>query len=1081
MRWLPPIFVLAALAMPSVVGAQCSTDDLDSSGSPDVCPAGSNYIEGTASGETLRGTNGPDCIFGLGGDDTIRGRGGDDYICAGDGADQVIGAAGDDIIFGEGGDDTLGGGADNDFIDGGAGNDELNGIGGDDTLNGGTGNDQLNGGSGADALSGEDGDDTLEGSGGNDNLSGGTGTDTLDGGGGTNTCVEEVPGTSDRLTNCDTITYVSIAKLRLLRGARGLLVTWDTTTEVGTVAFRVWRRRSDGELNWVGEVAAAVDGSPHGARYFVRDDDAPSGQSLEYIIEERTVSGGSARHGPFLSLPEPIDAGDAFLDSGASRGRWAKPVALRRHRRPLAALEAQSFGRKSNGPPSSLVLLVDQPGLVEVDAVTVADGLQMTVAAISELFRSAAVELRLAGEPVAWHTVDDGAAIRFVAPEVRSPFSRHHHYLLALGEGLTMESGELVLRAPTEPHRFSETKRFEENVFPGPAGGPNPREDLFFWHGLSSEAQAVIALSLTGLAGPEAQELRVIVQGATEHPEQAHRVELHWNGQSLGVFDLFGRTRHTISVSLEGALVSLENELIVQQHVAGEAPPSLFIDAVEVDYVRFAEADTPMFAFAGADDGLQSLSGFTSEALHLYDVSDPAAPQHCGEATPNESGELSFTTDGPALRFLAVDPNSIASPVEVRPRFASNLRSTEQNVDYLIIAASHLLADAEALADYREADGYRVLLVDIEDVYWEFSDGEPDPIAIRDFLRFAHRNWETAPGFATLVGKGSLDYRDLLGLGGNWVPPALASTEGGLFPSDSLLGDVAGYDGVPDIAIGRLPISSGEELERILDAIQAFEAKHESMSVLFAADDSEQGEFSAAAGRLAIWTSPARLREIDLNAEALEEARDRLFSLWDGSLSWVNYVGHGGLDRLANEGLLTSQDVPALVDLGSSPVVLGWSCNLLRFDIPGFSALGEELLNTGTSAAVFSATGWSNHVDTDALRTVFTEAAFASDAETIGEAMLRAHQAAAGAQTELHRVFMLLGDPALRLRVAKSGPDPEPDPEPGSSPDDPGQSPVPSPSVASGCEITPPGTTSGPFGPALLLFGLAMLIRRRRA
>ena len=67
-----PLLAVAILALPAIADAQCSTDDLDMNGVPDVCPAGTNYIEGTAAGETLRGTNGADCIFGLGGADTIR-------------------------------------------------------------------------------------------------------------------------------------------------------------------------------------------------------------------------------------------------------------------------------------------------------------------------------------------------------------------------------------------------------------------------------------------------------------------------------------------------------------------------------------------------------------------------------------------------------------------------------------------------------------------------------------------------------------------------------------------------------------------------------------------------------------------------------------------------------------------------------------------------------------------------------------------------------------------------------------------------------------------------------------------------
>ncbi len=1065
--------------------AQCATDDLNMDGVPDVCPAGSNYIGGTNGKDKLKGTNGADCIFGFGGNDKIDGRKGDDYICGGAGDDKVKGGDGDDVIYGEGGDDDIQGGKGNDWISGGDGDDVLNGKQGDDMLMGGAGNDTLIGDKGVDMLSGEVGSDTLMGGAGNDALSGGAGIDTLNGGAGTNSCVEEIPGTSQRLTNCSAVTYAAIAGLDVTRQGDTLTVTWETSTEVGAVAFRLWRVEANGSLVFVGELAASPEGSPHGASYSLRDDLAPADGPLEYLIEERTVSGGSVHYGPYKRSVRWDGAHDGLSRAGAGVGRTPHPVLLRRRSRPAQARTPFAFARKSAGLVSAAELRVEQAGLIEVDASTLADALETSRDAVAALIRSGRLDLRLRGESVAWHAVDDGAAMRFVAPEVSSPFSRHHRYLVSLQQGVTMEMRTLVERPPAEPHRFLDTKRFEENVFPGPSGAPDPRQDLFFWHALSSDARVIIPISLPALDGAAAQELRVIVHGATAHPEQPHRVELHWNGQSLGVFDLLGRKRHTIRVPLAEMAAGVENELIIEQHVAGEAPPVLYVDAVEVDYLRLAQADGSVFRFAGAEDGVHSVTGLPSETVYLYDVTTPAAPKYYGEVLLSESGDLSFAVEGSGLRFLAVAPGSISAPSLVQAHAVANLRSTDRNVDYLIISASHLLADAQALADYREADGYRVLLVDVDDVYWAFSDGEADPKAIRDFLRFAWQSWDTAPRFATLVGKGSLDYRDLMGLGGNWLPPALAVTDGGLFPSDSIFGDLVGDDGVPEIAIGRLPISSGEELGRILDAIAAFEADHESMDALFAADDSERDEFAAAGRLLADWVAPERRQVIDLNNENLEAARDRLFSMWQGRLGWLSYVGHGGLDRLADEGLLTQADVPGLAELQSNPVVLSWSCNMLRFDIPGFSSLGEDLLTKGTSAGIFSATGWSNHVDADALRKGFTEAVFASDAETIGEAMLRAHQAARDEPVQLHQVYMLLGDPALRLRVTPS--EPNPDTEPGNEPrpnevtGESGGVPDAWPGSASGCEIKPSGRAGGPFGPAVLLLGLALLIRRRRA
>ena len=735
---------------------------------------------------------------------------------------------------------------------------------------------------------------------------------------------------------------------------------------------------------------------------------------------------------------------------------------------------------------SGAVLLVDQPGVIEVSAATLAGALRSGSADIASLIRTGRLDLRLGGVSVPWHAVNDGAAIRFVAPEIRSPFSSRHRYLVAIGEGATMGARPLVRHEADEPHRFQVTKRLEQNLFPGPSGGPDPRQDLFFWHALSGDAQAVIAVSLPGLWGSTAQALRVYVHGATEHPEQPHRVELHWNGQSLGVFDLMGRQRHTIVVPLDAFPAMPENELVVEQHVAGGALPVVYVDTIELDYVRSAAADAPVFRFGGAVNGVHCVTGLASATVDLYDVSDPTTPKHYGEVNLDEPGRLSFTEQGTDLQFLASTPAGVSAPVEVFAHVGSTLRSPSHDEDYVIVAASHLAAAAEALADLRRADGYRVLLVDIDDVYWAFTDGEPDPLAIRDFLKFAWEHWEAAPRFVALVGKGNLDYRDLLGFGGNALAPALAATPDGLFPSDSMLGDVVGVDGAPEIAVGRFPITTGEQLAPILDVIQSFEATHGSMDALFAADDSEHNQFSAAAQLLSAWAPAERVRTIDLNTETREIARARLFSMWD-SLSWMTYAGHSGLDRMADEGLLTLADVPALASISSTPMVVGWTCNMVRFDIPGFNSLGEQLLVEGASAGVYSATGWSNHFETDLLRTGFTEAVFASDAETIGEVMIRAHQGATDATVPQHRVYTLLGDPALRLRVAAETQS-EPVPEPTSSPlpVDPAGEPEPSPSPAAansapGCEIRPQGSPAARFLAVFLTLAFALRVRRRRA
>ncbi len=58
----------------------------------------------------------------------------------------------------------------------------------------------------------------------------------------------------------------------------------------------------------------------------------------------------------------------------------------------------------------------------------------------------------------------------------------------------------------------------------------------------------------------------------------------------------------------------------------------------------------------------------------------------------------------------------------------------------------------------------------------------------------------------TLVGRGTYDYRDLRGFGDNLVPTLLVGSPDGLVASDVAFADLSGDDGIPEIALGRLPV-----------------------------------------------------------------------------------------------------------------------------------------------------------------------------------------------------------------------------------------------------------------------------------
>ena len=78
-----------------------------------------------------------------------------------------------------------------------------------------------------------------------------------------------------------------------------------------------------------------------------------------------------------------------------------------------------------------------------------------------------------------------------------------------------------------------------------------------------------------------------------------------------------------------------------------------------------------------------------------------------------------------------------------------------------------------------------------------------------------------APKYVVLAGEGTFDYKDNQGHGGNLIPPIMIGTPEGLFPSDNHFADIDG-DHIPEMAIGRLPVVTSEELMDVIKKIMAY-------------------------------------------------------------------------------------------------------------------------------------------------------------------------------------------------------------------------------------------------------------------
>ncbi len=314
-------------------------------------------------------------------------------------------------------------------------------------------------------------------------------------------------------------------------------------------------------------------------------------------------------------------------------------------------------------------------------------------------------------------------------------------------------------------------------------------------------------------------------------------------------------------------------------------------------------------------------------------------------------------------------------------------------------------------------------IIYIEDVWDEFNYGISSPHALRSFLTYAWRNWQVGPRYVVLAGDGTIDYKDTLGFGGNLIAPMMVSTPHGLFPSDSRLGDVDPASAAAEIAVGRLPAIDEGELNLIINRIESRVlalADPELTQLVLAADDpDEAGDFPFDSERIAGLAPPgSTVDRVYLPDMTVVEARQRILGALNAGADFMSYIGHGGFDSYAAEGMFRASDLALWTSPDRPAVIAAMTCNVGHFALTDFPCLSELMLRNvgGGAAAVWSPTGMSENELAVVLAEAFWAEVF-SNRPRIGDAILAASRAyeADGLAPYTLDIYNLLGDPAMKL------------------------------------------------------------------
>ncbi len=405
----------------------------------------------------------------------------------------------------------------------------------------------------------------------------------------------------------------------------------------------------------------------------------------------------------------------------------------------------------------------------------------------------------------------------------------------------------------------------------------------------------------------------------------------------------------------------------------------------------------------------------------MLDIGNPRAPQWLAATTVTPDGTGYAVSIAPAKAgsdYLAAVPRS---PVAVEGATPTSLKGTASGATYLVLTPASLRDGADALAAYRGAK-----VVELQDIYDSFSFGIANPNAIRDFLVHARKNWQPRPRFVALVGKGTIDPKDYMGLGTDRFPILMSSTPHGLFASDNRYADV-NRNGVPDLAIGRIPALTSDDVIRYVAKLTAHDRNRNAASrALLVADVPDEGGDFTADSRAVAQTLQARgygTTAVDLDGMSVGDARQSIIDTINSptGVRLFNYVGHGGVDVLSNSAVFGNAEVSLLTNASQLPVFLAFTCAAGDGTYPGYDSLAETLLwrQGGGAIAAVAPTGLSDNGQAHTLNMSLVDALVGPRASaTLGEANAAALAdfARKGGERYMLDKYSVTGDPAVRVQ-----------------------------------------------------------------
>ena len=672
-----------------------------------------------------------------------------------------------------------------------------------------------------------------------------------------------------------------------------------------------------------------------------------------------------------------------------------------------------------------------------------------------------------------------------------------------------------------EDHLHNNLRHVEpRDVSPDDKHGWFEALDFWYWTGVKNLADAnevdleFPLYDLTQSFDPPS--VRVTLQGGTPTDHEALvsinniRIdEVKWPSQDVATVDKTLRVWNNLrdATSGEKNVITLARIDTTEEENTTAFPYHVYINSFEVEYTRLLKAVNDSLEFttpATTDPHYARRQRRLEYTVQTFLSPDVAIFEHDGEVLVSklqnpkiervdldrvernrlrEIYRINAEADGtsqPALqdiprvaydatfqvrdahdgKYIAVSSASVRQPVQVEVAMPSDLLSPTNGVDYLIISHPVFLEPSKRLARWRstpKGGGYRTKVVDVTRIYDIFSNGMVNPQAIKDFLTYAYKNWQSpALSYVTIMGDGTYDHRGVdteiypepPELTGHIPTHYIWTTSFGKTSVDHWYATVNGIDELPDFYIGRLSVETLEQAENVVDKLINYEDKRPNGNwrrrIISVADDEINNSsdkifkksltaLSKNQTLLGYENVPIYLEDVinkvEANKAAFPElpqrvAKDMIIDAMGDGAVIAQYAGHGGRIVWAHEAIFDNRAIDQVSETDHLPFMLVLSCYNGYFDAPGEPSMAEKLLRKDKSGiiAMLSATRLTYGSGNDALNNIIFDMIFQRNIRQLGpisfDSKIEQLIQDGRGQLDVMLEYTLFGDPAMNLAMA---------------------------------------------------------------